>query len=176
MKASSAVPAPANIPSSEEKHYRKPPLRRATLSPEDMAPRPVLRLGLASPELVAHGGGLLLPAGFGRRSRLAHHPSSGQHSFIGGNLLPDPPTPASGSFAGATGAATCSPVRTGFAGAGGPRRRPPPVSLVWPEEQTRPPPQLRPTFLHRRKNIAGNRYSGERPFRRRTWRRDLFSG
>ncbi len=47
------LPAPANIPSQEEKHYRKPQIRRAGLSPEEPAPHLVLRLGLASPELAA---------------------------------------------------------------------------------------------------------------------------
>ena len=93
-------PAPANIPSSEERYYRKPLLRRAYLSPEDTAPHPVLRLGLASPELVTRGCNLLRSVRFGRRSRLVHHPSSGQHSFIGGGLLPEISTPASEPFTG----------------------------------------------------------------------------
>ena len=102
-------------------------------------------------------------------------PGSGQHSFIGGGLLPVTPPPASGSFAGGNGASPCPPVRTGFAEAGGTRRLPPPANWVWTEEKTRPPPQLRPTFSHRRRTITGNRYSGERIFRRRNWRLTLSS-
>ena len=113
-------PAPAYILSQEKDYYRKPLLRRADLSPEEMAPHLVLRLGLVSPGLVVREGFLLLPAGFGRRRRLVHRPSSGQHSLTGEGLLPVTATPASGSFAGVTGASPCPPVRTGFAGAGGP--------------------------------------------------------
>ena len=55
-----------------------------------------------------------------RRRASCPAPSSGQHSFIGGGLLPQTPTTASEPFAGGTGASPCPPVRTGFAGAGGP--------------------------------------------------------
>ena len=37
-----------------------------------------------------------------------------------------------------------------------------------PELSELPNPHLRPTFLHRRKTITGNPYSGERVFRRRS--------
>ena len=110
-----------------------------------------------------------------RRRASCPVPSSGQHFFTGKGLLPVTATPASGSFAGGNGASPCPPVRTGFAEAGGTRRLPPPASWVWTEEKTRPPPQLRPTFSHRRRTITGNRYSGERIFRRRNWRLTLSS-
>ena len=55
-----------------------------------------------------------------RRRASCPVPSSGQHFFTGKGLLPVTATPASGSFAGGNGASPCPPVRTGFAGAGGP--------------------------------------------------------
>ena len=158
---SPTTPAPANIPSSEKDYYRKPLLRRVGLLPEDTAPHSVLRLGLALPELVDRGGCLLRSDHAGRRRQIVHHPSFGQHSFTGGGLLPETSTPASGPFAGGNGASLCPPVRTGFAEAGGSWRLPPPARPCWTEETNRPPPQLRPTFLHRRRTITGNRYSGE---------------
>ena len=45
-----------------------------------------------------------------------------------------------------------------------------------PKKSVLPICQLRLTFLRRRRTITGNRYSGERPFRRRYWRPTLSYG
>ena len=110
--------APANIPSQEESYYRKPLLRRADLSPEVMAPHPVLRLGPCLPELVTLSVRQLRRGPAHRRRARHKSVSSGQHYFTGGKALPETPTPASEPFAGGNGASPCPTVRTLLAGAG----------------------------------------------------------
>ena len=60
-----------------------------------------------------------------------------------------------------------APVKGVLAGAGERKILPPPTSPRSPEDGILSRAQLRPTFLHRRKTITGNRNSGESPVPRR---------
>ena len=60
-----------------------------------------------------------------------------------------------------------APIRIGFAGAGSWMGASAPTRIRSPLKRVPHSCQLRPTFLHRRKSITGNRNSGESPVPRR---------
>ena len=60
-----------------------------------------------------------------------------------------------------------APIKLAFAGAGACKRASAPIKTCSPLKRVPHSCQLRPTFLHRRKSITGNRNSGESPVRRK---------
>ena len=60
-----------------------------------------------------------------------------------------------------------APIKLAFAGAGACKRASAPIKTCSPLKRVPHSCQLRPTFLHRRKSITGNRNSGESPVPRR---------
>ena len=60
-----------------------------------------------------------------------------------------------------------APIKLAFAGAGACKRASAPIKTCSPLKRVPHSCQLRPTFLHRRKTITGNRNSGESPVHRR---------